>query len=331
MQELSATNLARKPNLTGGASEAMVLGSLTQLINSGDLSPDDGPSPFQVPPSEVPAASDLVQRRRPVPSANPLIAPAPLPPAPVMDAALPPEAPVTALPQFIFTTGRMKAGKDYVLAALGYPKIGLADPLYALQKHFFGTDDKSQAGARAFLQTVGQWGRGLVNAQYPLSVTRAMFTTMIRTMAKSLPFADSVQWSKFGTDDKLWIDALLHRMGTMQGPLAVSNCRFENEFNAFQTAGMIHFHVMCSAETWKKRLAEVKLTPASKEVIDTSEQMAAFLDNDVLKRIKLKPVGPKLRVIWNDPGIKPPSPRLYTLAELLPSSPVTGLSAETEV
>lgn len=293
----------------------MAIRGLTGLINMGDIVEGTDlsrESQFAPPSDPMPGAGDLRQDRRPVPqkSRAALIQPAPAPQAPA------PQTRRSGMPDRIFTTGRMRVGKDFVLNKLGYVQNGLADPLYVLQKLFFGTDDKSAPGARQFLQTVGQWGRGTVNEKYPLSVGRAVFCTMVRTMAAQLPKDHQVDWTQYGLSDGLWLDALIRRLSGVSGKQAITNCRFPNEFKALIDDGFVHFHVMCSKETWMRRLSQVGLSPTSPAVMDTSEEQAAFLDGDVQKSVNLKPNGPKLRVIWNDEQVPPPSPRFYTLDEL---------------
>jgi hypothetical protein len=304
MKELE-TSPAVKITGAGRATEGMAIAGLTNLINMGDIREgDDGPSLF-APPDPIPtgqqqAAMPAARRQAPVPVQRPAAAP----------------LRVKELSERIFTTGRLKRGKDYVLERFGFQKAGFADPLYALQEFLFGTRDKSAPGARKFLQTAGQWGRGLVNEQYPLTPTRALFCMMITTLgvAKRLP-DDSVNWHEFG-NDRLWVDALLRRVAGMEGRVAVSNVRFENEYKALSEAGWEHWHVMCSQQTWEKRLKASGMVPNSPLLTDTSEQLAITMDKDTLAHIKLKPTGPKLRVIWNDDEVRCPSPRLYTLAEL---------------
>jgi hypothetical protein len=295
----------------GRALEQNALGAVTNLINMGDWTEgDDGPSKFGAP-EPIPTAQEQVPARRQAP------------PVPVVRKTLPvpshPSAPLTkkVLPARIFTTGRLRRGKDYILARFGYSVIGFADPLYELQELFFGTRDKQVPGARKFLQIVGQWGRGTLTDEYPLTPARALFVTMIRSMSGSNILPKGVDWAKFGHPD-LWVDGLRNRAGSIFGSprVGVSNVRFENEMQDLIEDGFKHYHVMCSQKTWEKRLAEAKLTPSAPALNDISEQLAIALDKDTLATIKLQPNGPKLNVIWNDDEVAPPSRRLYTLAEL---------------
>lgn len=297
--------------LQGAAIETRALTGILGLVNSAEFSENpDGPGGFGMAPPEVvpsPVQQKTVNRVIPRPAApgRALIAPP----------AAPKVTPMAPMADRIYTTGRLRAGKDHVLTALGYTIHGFADPLYAVQEFFFGTRDKSAPGARKFLQMLGQWGRGVVNEQYPLTAARAVFTTMIRSMASQLPNPE-VAWDTFGASEDIWVNALLKRIKVAEGKIAVSNCRFENEYKLLAAAGLKHYHVMCSRDTWTKRLQKTGLTPQSPEVNDYSERFAAALDADALQNIKLKPNGGKLRVIWNDPGVRSPSPRFITMAEL---------------
>jgi hypothetical protein len=269
---------------------------------------------------------------------NPLITGAELPPEekqtipqvlPPKSSAIPPAKNVlvtanprkaSALGDRLFFTGRLGVGKDYCAAAAGYKAVGFADPIYALAEMLFGVQVNANAGKdlpgmREFLQAVGQWGRGTLTAQYPLTPARAVFVTMLRSMSASLPTL--VDWSNFGRTDLLWIDSLLRRTENLDGKLAVTNVRFENEFKPLQEKGWQHWHIMSSPATWSARLASKNLTPASPQLKDISEGLGNFLDNDATQKISRQRNGEKLRIIWNDPDVPSPSTRFYSLAEFI--------------
>jgi hypothetical protein len=298
MKELDQNITVDPARLTGASSESAILKQLSGIINMDGVGEDDGPNGFSVPPKDS------------IPTADQQQVTAPLIAKPV--AAL---APKRQLPSNIFLTGRMKVGKDFILQTLGYVIHGFADPLYKIQSYFFLGADKQTPGARTFLQKVGQWGRGIKNDSYPISTERAVFETLMRAAG---PLIDtSVRWEAFGRSDLIWVNALLHRIATkgieektekVEG-VGVSNVRFENEMKTLAEAGMKHFHVMCSPETWSKRLRESGLTPQSPAVSDLSEKLAVFMDDDALKHARLKPNGGKLAVNWNDPGVRCPSRR----------------------
>lgn len=221
----------------------------------------------------------------------------------------------------LFFTGRICAGKDYAATQANRSIIGLADPLYYLAEHFFGVKvdantGKDLPGVRQFLQMVGQWGRMQVDVRYPLTTERAIFCTMIRSLASAgIITGYEVEWKDFGKDTDIWLSAAIKRSSGVLNA-AITNVRFENEFKRMKSEGWQHFHVMTNPGTWTRRLAEKKLTPQSPEVNDISEKLSASLDAGVQKKVSQQRSGPKLHVIWNDTSL-PPSPRFYTLAEFL--------------
>lgn len=240
----------------------------------------------------------------------------------------------------LFFTGRIRAGKDHVAAAAGAKIFGFADPIYQLASHYFGievtsTSNKDLPGMRAALQIFGQWGRGTVNDKYPVTPARALFIESVRRKAFSLPATLLVDWASYGINENIWLDACLRRVSVYQednrgARVAITNCRFENEFKALKAAGWRHFHIMCSPSTWKARLALGKLTPESPSVKDLSEAMSASIDSDVIKRTSAQRAGSKLAVIWNDTAPRI-SDRLHTLESFLQSLGVApGGVAHTE-
>lgn len=245
---------------------------------------------------------------------------------PVVPAAATPQHGFKRYPK-IFLTGRLKAGKDYVANAGGYTIYGFSDPLNYLATHFTGipvtaNQNKDLPGMRAFLQTVGQWGRNIINEQYPITAARVLFVTMIRSLhAAKIIDGYGVNWANFGADENLWLDALLNRYAeNPSAQAAVTNVRFENEFKRLQSEGWQHWHIITSPSCWARRLAAHKMTVDAPQLKDTSEKLAATLDAQVTKQISAARNGPKLRCIWNDPDSPPPSPRLHTLQEFLAAS-----------
>lgn len=241
--------------------------------------------------------------------------------------AAPARRKITGL-KFAFT-GRLKSGKDYVAAALNAKIFGFAEPLYALQDHFFGTHavtdpkQKDIPGARQFLQTVGQWGWGALNDKYPLTPARAVFNTMIRSLGAAgvFPAHLQVDWESFGRDKEIWVKAAFRRIDDFMAAnpgqrVAIVNARFQHEFNPLKEAGFEHYHIMCSHKTWAERLAKANLTDKSPAVTDISESLAHALDQNVIKQISAQKSGPMLKAIWND-STQAPSQRLYTLPNFL--------------
>lgn len=254
--------------------------------------------------------------------------PAPLPPGSTPHGWLLPREAYIAPVQKLFFTGRLKSGKDYAAAAAGATIFGFADPLYAIALHCFntvvsGTVGKDLPGIREFLQTVGQWGRAVVNAQYPLTVARAVFTDFVRNQMPAV-YGDNIVWSEYGRNPDIWLNCCIARVDDYlsaappEKRVAITNCRFDNEFKRLTAEGYQHWHVMVSPGTWAKRLTASKLTMDSPAVKDLSEQLASNLDSNVTKQISAAKQGPKLRAIWNDDAPQP-STRLHSLATFLQS------------
>lgn len=225
-----------------------------------------------------------------------------------------------AAPEKLFFTGQIGTGKDYLASQIGATVIGVADPLYELVNFMFGLNvsadaaSKTTPGVRKMLQRLGQWGRGEVTAEYPLTEERWLITETIRSRpwerGKATPSEVflSVSWDSFGRDENIWLESALRRadlqVASGHKPVAVTNVRFTNEFKAFHTAGWAHFHVMASELTLAKRRGP-NFNQAA--LADVSEQLAKRLDADVMKR--LTQPGGRLRVVWNDT----PTPRTERL------------------
>lgn len=204
-------------------------------------------------------------------------------------------------------TGRLMVGKSTVGRNFaGRKEASLAEPLYALARMFLGTDDKTVLGVREFLQTVGQWGRGTISKEYPLTLERGIFSRWARErfpihmMDDDLDYLlnrSKVHWATFGNNEDIWIDALCARMGSLD---FCSNCRFENELAAFTAKLIPVFHVACKASTLGDRWHAAKVSVAG--LTDISESLATRIDCD----LACMPVGEVRKkhglsgVIWND-------------------------------
>jgi hypothetical protein len=221
-------------------------------------------------------------------------------------------------PRLIFYTGRLKSGKDFVAAATGATIFGFADPLYAMRKYFFGEVDKDKFGARETLQLFGQWGRGTVNAQYPLNASRASFIALARELGDRGDFGDwAIDWKSFGRTENIWLDGMLRRVeayrssrGNEETRIASVNVRFANEHKALTEAGWCHFHVLCSTQTWEERIRAAGLDPKAPAVTDLSEQMAIGLDRQAIQVSHRSP-NSMVRCIWNDEKQPSPAPKAF--------------------
>lgn len=339
---LTGVKLKRPMDASQMGHEALALTALCGFLNNPAV------TGAEVPPGELASTKVTTKQMQEihdksgatVPPADPLTAHrapiAVMPPQPA-----PPVAKAPADFSRVFYTGRIGVGKDHVAAATGAKIFGFADPLYYLVKHFFGVDvtataNKNLPGVRACLQTFGQWGRGEMTEQYPLTAARACFVTMIRSLAGAdiLDSSFGVDWAAYGSDKNVWLNACVARVNAyrIENPgarVAITNVRFENEFKALQEQGWIHFHVMCSPAVWKDRLAKRGLAIDSPALKDLSERLAAFLDQDVTKKISGSKGGHRLHAIWND-DTKCPSNRLYTLNQVLQEAAIADATPVTE-
>lgn len=259
--------------------------------------------------------------------------PEPEPPRPAA-AQLTPAQPFPAIRRpvgrCLLLSGRLASGKDYVSEKAGARIFAFPEPLYSIASYFTGvqvtsTQNKDLPGMRTFLQQIGQWGRGFVDAKdskYFYTAERAVLTQLIRSLGTRGVFKNmEVDWSQYGLDNFIWVKATNKRVEEFIGAnpekrVSIPNARFEHEIKFFrELPEWTHFHIMCSPETWTERLAKKGLTPQSKEVNDVSEHIAIALDRDVQKKLKAGGTS-KLKVLWNDHRACP-SPRLYTLQEFL--------------
>lgn len=225
-------------------------------------------------------------------------------------------------------SGSLGVGKDFVADKVGAKIFGFSDPMYLVASYLTGVEvtsnkNKDLPGMRDLLQKIGQWGKNDVNDKYPYTPARAVFCYVVRSLGIRGAFDTSVDWEKFGVDPDLWLKACEKRINAFiaaqenTGRVAITNARFKNELEHFRARSeWDHWHVMCSAETWKERLAKKGLTPESKELQDMSEKLALALNRDVINKLNARTSNNKLRVIWNDTRPSP-SPRLYTTAQFL--------------
>lgn len=318
MNELSETKLARKLELSdsGAAGLNELVGFLNNPAITGAVVPKEDAMSATLP--ALPIAPKTEQPASP--------------PTPQLEKKI-------ENTRKIFFTGCLKVGKDHCAAQAGAVTHGFADPLYMLATYFFGVEvsplkGKDLPGCREFLQSVGQVGRGIITPEYPMSLGRAAFTQIIRSLGSvgNPGFCPSVSWKDYGLTQDLWVDACLRRVtsASQDSPdqrMAVTNCRYMNEYKALVADGWTPWHVMCSADTRMKRLAKVGLRPDAHALKDISEQLALRLDAQVTKTISQQPKGNMLHVIWND-NTPPPSPRLYTVAQFLQQLAINEIPVE---
>ena len=183
----------------------------------------------------------------------------------------------------IIVSGRLSSGKDYFSKAKGLTIVGFADVMYQIAEERLGTSDKSVPGVRRYLQKIGAWGRGVYSPEYPVTAARRREEAYITAHGHRMTdLNDPAIWDTFGRP-KFWIDVLDARIEQNDfGDVAITNGRFPNELNHFYEDSFQHFHVACTEETRKERLEEKGETYDPEAENDTTEQMAAELDQIAL-------------------------------------------------
>lgn len=231
--------------------------------------------------------------------------------------------------------GRIRAGKDYVADGTGMVKHRMAEPMYQLASKIFGKPQKGDAGFRRLLQQMGQFGRGIVNDDYPLSPERASFVMMVRSVGRNLWDLGKIEWEKYGLDPAFWSKAVLITPPTynpnpersMTLNVIVNDLRFQVDRDVFEKAGFQTFLVLCTEETrnerilkhqekfdgiprsWESYIPGCGFVPGMLDKIkeehricDCSEELATRLSNQILysKELKVTPEFPISNVVWND-------------------------------
>lgn len=300
-------SLAPDPNVKLPAShagtESIGLDTLLRLMNDETRLPVEG-----APAGEsLGMPTNVLSATTPKTLGTPTVVAAPTPvlqqPAPRVSQSF--TRPAGPAPTRIFFTGRIGVGKDFLANAIGATIYGFADPLYALATRLFGVPvsadsaSKSTPGIRESLQRIGQYGRGTVSAQYPLTLERALLVEHLRRLGPEVD--TSVDWESFGNNENIWLEACLRRVVDSEPALAaITNARFENEYKRLMEAGYTGYHVMASDATLAQRRG-AGFSPAAAN--DPSEQLAIKLDKSALQAARQ--AGNRLRVIWSDSAGSP--------------------------
>lgn len=218
-------------------------------------------------------------------------------------------------------SGLLFSGKDHVAKASKFNIIGFADPLYDLVEFIYGSQDKSIPEVRSAMQNIGQWGWGYYDPEAPIESPyhrynqhRLAITALIRTQGEKMAPKWKVDWLKFGHVRTFWVDILLARLPkakatpfqAVQRPMfqqfpeprmAVTNVRFNHEFDPIEKANLPHFLVLCSEETRMERIQAAGKSMTPEQLHDKSEMLAWDLRERALNG---DASFPSSRVIWND-------------------------------
>lgn len=216
----------------------------------------------------------------------------------------PPASAIQPLPKVslrLLMTGRNVGN---VIQAIGAQEFSLDGPVLGLAKAFFGPEAATLPGGEAFLATLRAWGAGVVSTAYPLTPARAVFKTMIHSLAapaNQTLLPKGIDWTKFGKDEGFWIDAVIRGAKAFSDANPTARIVFTGitgmtEFRYFQTLGASHWHVM------------------ARPGIGAAGQLSSNLDNDVTKQVSVKRQGPRLRCVWND-TTPPISDRIWRLSD----------------
>jgi len=225
-------------------------------------------------------------------------------------------------------TGKLRVGKDFIASACEGTILGFADPMYEVGKNLFG--DVPKEAMREFYQRLGDWGKGTVDKDTPITMERACFVLLMRRLGGDLCPTIPVDWASFGRNTNIWLESILGRAFQESGEafatneeeadfvpvkdLFVTNARFRPEIAEMTKSGFDHFHVMCSEPTYIERLRAVGIVLGDQRLKHVTEMLANELDREVYGMLRLHPTGPKLKVIWSDDRPSP-SDRLFTIEQ----------------
>lgn len=133
--------------------------------------------------------------------------------------------PLPVRPPLVVVVGRARSGKDTIGGHLaerhGYYVVKLAGALKAMLVTLFALSGDDQ-------QTVGRRIEGdLKEVDHPI------FGKSPRHMMQTL----GTEWGRDCIKDSMWIDLVLAMREHAPGPVVVTDCRFENEFDLLSAAG----------------------------------------------------------------------------------------------
>jgi len=109
---------------------------------------------------------------------------------------------------------------------------------------------------------------------------------------------------EFGTPG-CWAQVAITREGAEPSTtkqVIVVGLRTIAEFKALTEVGFAHYHVMCAPSTRQKQT----------NPNETTSPLAPAIEADVQKKISVARTGPRLNVVWNDPGFAAPVQRFFS-------------------
>jgi hypothetical protein len=192
----------------------------------------------------------------------------------------------------------MCSGKDFVALKAGYHCVSIAEPLYRLASFYLGTNDKKIPEVRAFMQTLGAWGRGEDGPDSCSGVSREQVYSEVRMAGGKMTGLSEVDWKNFGTRKTFWLNsaaAVAENLAEGGQKVAITNARFPEELEELKNRGFRHIHVMCT-EASRLNRAGRPYTPAIDE--NVTEEMAIKLNEKVYQHGAS--ALPDSTVVWSD-------------------------------
>lgn len=297
----------------GAAAEAKALEMTIREMNNPAL------TGAVVPPEEVANIQQILKTANvlePAPSALQDSRGATLPPsdpalqmpAPTPDSAPTPRQ-ISGPRTKILLTGRTGAGKSFVAAQTRAHVLEFDTPIRSFIRGVLGANADGPA-ADPLVDALLAWGDGVVSAAYPLTPTRLLFVQ--KAKEEHPTFGQPGFWRQS------FLDRVAQTLAQTAEQVIITGVKTSEDFHALVAAGFVHYHVVCSSNTYVNR-------PKRKNINDG---LAAALDQDVTKKISQNRQGDKLRCIWSD-VVAPPSSRVLTVAEWLQE--IAILAAATQI
>lgn len=173
--------------------------------------------------------------------------------------------------------GLARSGKDYLIGKTGRKSIGLSDPIAALMERFAGgapIGNKSSPGYRRVMQLWGQWGRGMLTEEYPLTPERLQWLQFVRSRGIYWAQEYALDLGKLGFP-QFWIEGAVDRVrNSSSTPTAISNLRWPADVNGVPLDWPI---VLVVREPHELRTSMAACGESVDVWNDTSERLASGL------------------------------------------------------
>jgi hypothetical protein len=310
---LKDTKLARPMDRTNMANDDATLRALAGQLNNPrasaieklqsfavDTTKYSGPTGtanMTIPTEQIPDESTLPRTS----GANPTgAALSPVAPPPVAPSTFHSQRAAPISNRLVFTGREL----GLTIIDIGARHFHVGQGVYSLAQVFFNCPLGDSApspivaapGAQSFIDTLRAWGTGEISQAFPVNATRALFVTMIHSLAGAKQLPGGFDWAKYGKDEGFWIDSAIEQAKAAEAEgfrVAFTGIKSVTELNYFRGIGCSHWHITGS--------------PGAKV-----DEFANALDQDVIRQLSKTRQGPKLRCIWRSPAASP-SPRLWSV------------------